>query len=873
MTLATAASLAQPSAQSSLNKTFGGFHAWRSELARLEPLDLPLLATGAESPQSLGELKAPADLRTGHRLKGWPTAKHSVADIQGACDAVISAGTRTGADAHGLLVFDIDGETALGWLAARELDPAAVSTWQIHRDTDQHRLKVAFQLTEQQQQKLGQIKTKVDTKPPVKDDAGNVLEKGEAVEIFHQGGSQVIVLGQHYKSKGNYFWPEGMGPEDLAPIPESWWQAVLTIASTTTTTTSTRSSSTKSNRDNWQSLSDCPICGRNTSDYCAQHKDGKTIRCFHGSTFAPPTGLKAGELRTDRQGTVWAYSKTISQSNGDIFSTFVEPDPEKQLSRKKQVTAPAEPSVGANDYSRPIRLEPHQVVELLPKRIGKLKLNVRSGEVIAEHTDGPITLSGNDIGRLYLNLSSQAEKWPKDTTADAVALLAGKSPFDPVKDNLNSNTAAPLPMDQWQRLDKHLLGIDDPIAAAFLPRYLISAVARVFEPGCYVRQTPVLIGKQERGKSELGRILFGAEHWVEGIGELGKDDLMKAHTAWGVELAELDGVTRRADQERLKAFLTEKTDTYRKPYDRAPEAHHRRFVFWGTSNGAPLRDTSGSTRFVCIPIPDRLLPLDWARQNRDALWSRAVEQYRTGIDWKYTSEPMRAAIAERNTNFQEIDPWADEVAAYLEKQQLLNLLPVQVTKVLEQLQVPKERQNNAAAKRIAGIAEQLGWLQERRRITGKDKIRGLWPADAGHTGHTVGTPRGAQVNTSEANGSQQLGTPGIPSSKDFQKVVREQDAQQPSATPATPPAAQTPDTFCVLGVPGVPTAENDCAGVDLRNPEVCPEVCPEPKWHQKVRFMRMSEPDLAYSTIALMLEPPVSGRQVREFVESDDLYF
>ena len=172
--------------------------------------------------------------------------------------------------------------------------------------------------------------------------------------------------------------------------------------------------------------------------------------------------------------------------------------PESTVNRVT-VTASA---AAAGDYSRPIRLETHQVMELLPKRIGKLRLNVRSGEVIAEHTDGPITLSGNDIGRLYLNLSSQAEKWPKDTTADAVALLAGKSPFDPVKDNLNSNTAAPLPMEQWQRLDKYLLGIDDPIAAAFLPRYLISAVARVFEPGCYVRQTPVLIGKQERGKSE-----------------------------------------------------------------------------------------------------------------------------------------------------------------------------------------------------------------------------------------------------------------------------------------------------------------------------------------------------------------------------------
>jgi len=97
---------------SSLGKASNGFKAWRDELPRLAHLDLPLLATGAESTQSPGELKAPANLRTGHLLKGWPTAKHSVAEIQGACDAVISVGTRTGADAHGLLVFDIDGETA-----------------------------------------------------------------------------------------------------------------------------------------------------------------------------------------------------------------------------------------------------------------------------------------------------------------------------------------------------------------------------------------------------------------------------------------------------------------------------------------------------------------------------------------------------------------------------------------------------------------------------------------------------------------------------------------------------------------------------------------------------------------------------------------
>ena len=335
----TAASLAEEHREQSSSRATNSIKAhWRDELPRLEYLDLPLVATGADSPHSPGEHKAPANLRTGRCLKGWQTAKHSVADIQGACEAVISVGTRTGADAHGLLVFDIDGETGLDWLAARELDPAAVSTWQIHRDTDQHRIKVAFLLTDVQQQELGQIKTSVITKPPVKDDAGKVIAKGEAVELFH-GTGQVIVLGQHHKSNGNYFWPVDMGPENLVLIPEKWWQAALTIASTTTTPASPRSSSTKSS-SNWKPLSDCPICGRNTSDYCSQHKDGKTIRCFHGNTFAPPTGLKAGELHPDRHGTIWAYSKTSSQSNGDVFSTFVEPDPDKQLSRKSSKTSP-----------------------------------------------------------------------------------------------------------------------------------------------------------------------------------------------------------------------------------------------------------------------------------------------------------------------------------------------------------------------------------------------------------------------------------------------------------------------------------------------------------------------------------------------------
>jgi predicted P-loop ATPase len=739
-----------------------GQKGWRNQLHRLEPLDLPLLAVGAGP-----ERKAPANLRDGSLLVGWPTAKHSWHQIRNACKKVIAAGTRTGKAAHGLLVFDLDGETAVSWCLEHRCDPAATPTWQIHRNTDESRLKVAFKLSDAQQQQLGQIKTKVETKPPVKDAAGKVIAKGEAVELFH-GTGQVILLGQHHKSEGLYFWPDSMGPEDLAPIPESWWQAALTIAGDTTTKAATTKARSTGKGD-WRSLDPCPICGRDTTGYCSQHKDGKTIRCFHGSTFKPPMGLKPGDEITDKQGTIWAFSKV--QGTGDEFSVFVAPDPDRRRKTVKTVKATtAEPGTG-----NAIRLKPNQILELLPEKVGDLRLNIRSGDV---HTATGI-LNANDAGHLYLKLSTSSETWGKDVTADAVAYLANQNQFDPVADFLN-DTGNELPMEQWQRLDQHLLGINDPIAAEFLPRYLIGAVARVFKPGCDVRQTPVLVGPQWRGKTALGRILFGAEHWISGVGDLGKDALMRLHTGWGIELAELDGVTRRSDQESLKAFLTETCDSIRRPYDVATVRHPRKFVFWGTSNGAALRDTTGNTRYVTIPIPDQMLPLEWAQRHRNALWARAVEQYKAGIDWNQCSEAIRNAIADRNDNFTELEPWHDRIAQVLKRKALELQLPVQVGELLQAVEVSIDRQKGIDGQRVRRIAESLGWVMERRQ-SGAERRRGLWPA-------VPQVPQAVpqdchKANLSDGNG---FGTAAISATtkpKKFDEKGEQQQDMEPQACP------------------------------------------------------------------------------------------
>ena len=483
------------------------------------------------------------------------------------------------------------------------------------------------------------------------------------------------------------------------------------------------------------------------------------------------------------------------------------------------------------------RLRPDEVLKLLPTRVENPRLNIRSGDI--ETADGPIL--ANDAMRLYLKLSSPDEIWGKEVTIDALASIAQAAAFDPVKEYLKGIKVSPLPIEQWQRLDSHLLGIDDPIAANFLPQYLVSAVARVFEPGCSVRRSPVLVGPQWRGKTALGRILFGADAWVEGVRAFDRDARLRCHTAWGVELAELNGITRRADQETLKAFLTETTDIERRPYDRAPEKMPRRFVFWGTANAAPLRDATGSTRFVCIPIPDRMLPLDWATEHRDQLWARAVEQYRAGVEWDRESEDIRRQVAERNANHQEIDPWADEIAQILRE---ATARPVSLPYVLDRLDIPKSLRNNAMAARVRQLAEACGWVMERRRPAGGgEKKKGLWPADplaaiSGHTGHTVGTPLGTPANPSQAQAFSDSGHTGHPYRT---RVVNKKGGTAADAEADADAEAQQ-EGFEPFGMPGVPTpaktspaqrferAHRPDFGMPSGMPSGMPRAEPPPPW-------------------------------------------
>ena len=254
--------------------------AWQSELNRLHPLaaDLALLPVGWGT-----GCKAPM-------LTAWQKHPGHTIDQLLAVYGIRSVGTRTGLHTGPLLAFDFDGATAVDLGAAVGCAPWAITTWQVHRDNDPFRLKVLCRPTPEQ---IAQLPLQPDGSVEFQ---GKTLtapatngSKGEALEVFFAGGRQVILLGQHPSSGGNYFWPDALGPEALSAPPDDWWQHALLIAQNCKQRVATGSRSSKS-RSSSTRLDPCLICGRHSgaggSDlWCEETADG-LILCMPGSTFS-----------------------------------------------------------------------------------------------------------------------------------------------------------------------------------------------------------------------------------------------------------------------------------------------------------------------------------------------------------------------------------------------------------------------------------------------------------------------------------------------------------------------------------------------------------------------------------------------------------
>ena len=284
--------------------------------------------------------------------------------------------------------------------------------------------------------------------------------------MFWGNSAKVVVAGNH-PSGVLYNWAD-TSTADLKPLPAEWLAFWLKLAGEQADTSTAVVRRDSEGGAGWRDFIDCDICGRNKKD-CRIKGNGEVVLCKHGNSFHPPTDLKKDQVIAGAT-KKWRFNGIVSNEVG-TFSRFIL-DELPKMQRQSQ---------GAIRKTTKRIIEPDEALQLLPEKMGNIGMNIRTRKIITDHFG---ELSGDDVYRVYTRLCNAEEKWRKDSTADCIVELAMANHVDPVKTWLESITAEPLCDSDWNNLDQFLLGKKDEIARAYFPRFLVSAVKRVFEPSC-----------------------------------------------------------------------------------------------------------------------------------------------------------------------------------------------------------------------------------------------------------------------------------------------------------------------------------------------------------------------------------------------------
>jgi putative DNA primase/helicase len=291
--------------------------------------------------------------------------------------------------------------------------------------------------------------------------------------------------------------------------------------------------------------------------------------------------------------------------------------------------------------------------------------------------------------------------------------------YHPVREYLDG-----LKWDGKRRVDDFLVRMagspDDDTTRTLTRRWAISAVARIFQPGCKVDTVLVLVGSQGVGKSTMFRALGGAWFKDTAIDLRSKDAFIALRGAWLYELAEL-AATRPRDAETVKAFLSAPVDHYRPPYGRNEVAQERQCVFVGTTNEATfLNDPTGARRFWPIAVTKSIQPA-MVEAERDQFWAEAVAAYRGRERW-WLELNESDGLLETQSPYQASDPWSETVSAWLTDHSNRSRNGWTATQILSgALGMPSDKQSKHYVCRVSNVLRDLGL--ERRRMT-VDGVRG-----------------------------------------------------------------------------------------------------------------------------------------------------
>lgn len=304
---------------------------------------------------------------------------------------------------------------------------------------------------------------------------------------------------------------------------------------------------------------------------------------------------------------------------------------------------------------------PHKVWENLEFLLEKHNINLKYNEVSHE-----VEFYGIDAGSRNSNITDiysmqmrEELSLSRDEVISSIKRIADKNKYNPFVDMLkeydNDGYAIIKEVFDTIELKKGYEGDYDFLFMLFT-KFLINVVKMAnnnFENDYSSQGMLVLWGKQGCRKSTFCKELIPQPSMFKGDKSLNpdsKDSIIENTKYIMVELAELDS-TMKADQAKLKQFITTSVDEYRSPFDRVAEKYPRITSFIGTINKKDfLKDETGSRRFWVIPTEkcdiERLKSI-----NLFVFWGAVYSLWKSGEVIDYLTDSEQDHLKELNKEF------------------------------------------------------------------------------------------------------------------------------------------------------------------------------------------------------------------------------
>ena len=416
--------------------------------------------------------------------------------------------------------------------------------------------------------------------------------------------------------------------------------------------------------DQWSKLGDI----QNPGLHYAQRAAANTRACVVAPQF------------TDLTGEPTDWNDLAVREGGDVARAQLMAVPVAGVVGPKTDVAPAVGPVNDNvDYFTPLPFvggkgKPLATIENLAEIMNRLGVTVRYN-MIAKTSEvlipGETNLSDNRAGASLARVKSECAKFgmSTETLGDFLLYLSDKNAFNPVAEWITSK-----PWDGVSRFSELLATIQAAnrfprsLLEMLVRRWLISAVAAAVKPsGFWSKGVLVFQGDQSLGKTSWFRALVPDElreliKVDAAIDPANKDTIISAVSHWLVELGELDGTLRKADIARLKGFISQDIDEFRRPYARIEERFPRRTAFFASVNPeAYLGDDTGNVRWWTIPVRELDLEL-LAAIDKQQLWAEVLAWFEGGERWWLV--PQEEALLEAsNIDHQQADPVEELIQA------------------------------------------------------------------------------------------------------------------------------------------------------------------------------------------------------------------